>query len=90
MSDRLVDFLRASKRGGFGWVPKYEESSGFDKNAAGLVGWYMGMLDDLVDAIGGVDDALAIVDCHRRHRRLVNVAAGRIIADDNETKEDDR
>jgi hypothetical protein len=51
MSRRLAEYIRAKRRGGFGWIPKYEKQVG-DPGAPYMSGHYMGMLDELIEAVG--------------------------------------
>ena len=52
MSNRLREYLRWKERGGFGWVHKYEESVTQTGSPAWWIGWYSGMLDEAINAVG--------------------------------------
>jgi hypothetical protein len=45
---RLVEYIKARRRGGFGWIPRYEKAVCPNRNRASLAGWYSGMLDELL------------------------------------------
>ena len=56
---RLLDYLQARERGGFGWLRDYQQEvmdefsqHNEDKdNYAYLSGWYQGMLSELLDEL---------------------------------------
>ena len=53
MSQRLLDYLDATKRGGFGWIPKYEDALTQSRQSdAWMCGWYSGLLDEAIRAVG--------------------------------------
>ena len=60
---RLADYLEAKRAGGWGWRAEYNkkltDGMGAD-DGAWLVGWYGGMLDEMIEAIG-VGSACRIV-----------------------------
>lgn len=67
MSDRLREYLRWRERGGFGWVPKYEASVNPKADPPWFTGWYSGMLDEAISAVGqsrlrNLLDALEAID----------------------------
>lgn len=53
MTKRLRRYLAAREAGGWGWKAKYERKEmPDDQDWPWLVGFYGGMLDELLDAIG--------------------------------------
>jgi len=46
----LQEYLAASRKGGFGWATEYDKS--VSDNLAYLKGWYCGMLDEAIAAVG--------------------------------------
>ncbi len=71
--ESLIQYLQASKKGGFGWVPAYEKT--ITGNQAILAGHYHGILQDLIDC-GGIEQLLAVVYAAQHlHQRGMDLSA---------------
>lgn len=51
------------------------------KNYAQLSGWYQGMLDELISAVGSKEATLEILDARARLVKLQDIAADRTVLD---------
>lgn len=65
MSKRLQTYLEKARGDEWGWQKDYDIRLN-PPTEAWLAGWYRGMLDEMVSAIGGPDAALALLAARER------------------------